>query len=125
MNIRQVGAGILAIAMTLSLGACSADVNLGISGKPDDSKQQTFGTKGTELRIASGSENREVADAIRKAAETAGVKVTIDYMGSLDIMNTLENNGTRNGVSYDGVWPANSMWAAMGDKNHIVKECGF
>ena len=70
------------------------------------------------LSIASGSENKEVAVAIQKAADQSNVAVTMHYMGSLEIMNALKAGGQ----DHDAVWPASSMWISMGDTKHIVKD---
>lgn len=115
---RRIFTTILTISMLFTVSACST---LTIANT-DSSKTQSFGSGDTSIRIASGSENREVEQAIKQAAEQAHVKVTLDYMGSLDIMSTLANKGARNGVSYDAVWPASSMWISMGDMHHMVKD---
>ena len=70
------------------------------------------------FRIASGSENKEVAIAIQKAADQSNVAVTMHYMGSLEIMNALKAGGQ----DHDAVWPASSMWISMGGTKHIVKD---
>ncbi|KAA8828240.1 vWA domain-containing protein [Bifidobacterium tissieri] len=105
-------------------GQSNSSVNVdGYSTDPTsgDVKTQEFkpksGSPTATLKIASGSENREVAGAIQKAVDDSKVAVTLDYMGSLDIMNTLSNGGG----DYDAVWPASSMWISMGDTKHIVK----
>ncbi|NMN00844.1 von Willebrand factor type A (vWA) domain-containing protein [Bifidobacterium sp. DSM 109958] len=115
-------AAIAAGAMALGAAACSfgTDDNTNTANQ-DASKVQTFqpnGRKATAtLNIASGSENREVAAAVQKAADESGVAVTLNYMGSLDVMSALENGGE----NYDAVWPASSMWISMGDVKHLVK----
>ncbi|NEG78938.1 VWA domain-containing protein [Bifidobacterium avesanii] len=92
------------------------------SGAQNNDKVQTFtpagGKASATLNIASGSENKEVAAAVQKAADESGVAVTLNYMGSLDIMSALENGGE----NYDAVWPASSMWISMGDTKHLVKD---
>ncbi len=83
---------------------------------------QTFtpakGGTGTTLKVASGSENKEAADAIQRAVDDAGVGVELHYMGSLDIMQVLKDGGD----DYDAVWPASSIWLTMGDVDHVVKD---
>jgi Ca-activated chloride channel family protein len=85
------------------------------------SKVQTFspssGGASTTLKIASGSENKEAAEAIQHAVDEAGVAVEMHYMGSLDIMGLLQAGGG----DYDAVWPASSIWITMGDTGHIVQ----
>ncbi|MBT1162601.1 VWA domain-containing protein [Bifidobacterium sp. SO1] len=103
------------------LAACSMPGSGG-SGNADPGKTQSFtpakGKAEATLNIASGSENKEVAEAIQQAVDDSGVAVTMNYMGSLDIMTALENGGG----NYDAVWPASSMWISMGDTKHIVKD---
>lgn len=80
--------------------------------------QPSGGKPTATLSIASGSENKEVAVAIQKAADQSNVAVTMHYMGSLEIMNALKAGGQ----DHDAVWPASSMWISMGDTKHIVKD---
>ena len=60
--------------------------------------------------------------AIEQAAKQSKVSVTVDYMGSLDVMDALRNKGHHAGRDYDAVWPASSMWITMGDIKHVVKD---
>ena len=122
---RAWSAAVAVIAAVVTLTGCSASLNINGNGtkqaRANSEKVQTFtpssGKVQTTLNIASGSENREVAQAIQKAADESGVTVTMNYMGSLDIMNALKDGGEQ----YDAVWPASSMWISMGDTKHIVK----
>lgn len=98
-------------AGALALTGCTAFNN------SDDGTADGNGASAT-LSIASGSENKEVATAIQKAADQSNVAVTMHYMGSLEIMNALKAGGQ----NYDAVWPASSMWISMGDAKHIVKD---
>ena len=92
------------------------------SAVAEDSNVQSFtpasGSAEITLKIASGSENKEAAEAIQHAVDASNVAVELHYMGSLDIMHLLQNGGE----DYDAVWPASSMWISMGDTNHIVKD---
>ena len=118
----------LALAALLSVGvlaACSSGpAGSDAASTPSasgDAKVQTFtpssGSPKQTLKVASGSENKEAADAIQKAADDSGVAVELHYMGSLDIMSVLKDGGQ----DYDAVWPASSIWISMGDTNHLVK----
>lgn len=71
----------------------------------------------TTLRILSGSENQELENIIQDSARNAGIRVEMDYKGSVDIMRELENGAE----GYDAVWPASSIWISLGDKNHMIK----
>ena len=113
------------MVVVMMLSGCSSPFNTAddTNGADEDSSTvQTFtptdGDASATLRIASGSENKEVAAAIQQAVDDSGVAVKMHYMGSLDIMQTLEQGGG----DYDAVWPASSIWISMGDTKHIVKE---
>ncbi|KAA8821124.1 vWA domain-containing protein [Bifidobacterium vespertilionis] len=129
-RILRAVAALAAGAMMLAGSGCASlngNGSNGTNGTPQNSdKVQTFtpsgGKASATLNIASGSENREVAAAVQKAADESGVAVTLNYMGSLDIMAALENGGTSGGTTYDAVWPASSMWISMGDTKHLVKD---
>ena len=75
-------------------------------GNGTSATTQTFQPSGGKptatLSIASGSENKEVAVAIQKAADQSNVAVTMHCMGSLEIMNALKAGGQ----DHDAVWPA-------------------
>ena len=126
--------GMLAMALSallltcgLLLAGCSApDSSDGGSNAqalpPVQDNVQTFtpakGDASATLKVASGSENQEAAEAIQKAVDDSGVSVELHYMGSLDIMQVLKDGGD----DYDAVWPASSIWLTMGDTNHVVKD---
>ena len=112
-------------AGVLALTGCTAFNNSDdgtADGNGTSATTQTFQPSGGKptatLSIASGSENKEVAVAIQKAADQSNVAVTMHYMGSLEIMNALKAGGQ----DHDAVWPASSMWISMGDTKHIVKD---
>ena len=128
MNARKLGAAAGAIALIVGLftGCGSSEDPSGApaAGSSDNGTSVTYSVADAKesIRIASGSENKEVGDAVRQAAERANVSVTVDYMGSLDIMDALRNKGHHAGRDYDAVWPASSMWITLGDTGHIVKD---
>ncbi|MEO1293074.1 MAG: substrate-binding domain-containing protein [Pseudomonadota bacterium] len=72
----------------------------------------------TQLRIASGSENKALEPIIRDWADDNGVAVDVTYLGSVDISREL-SRGTEG--DFDAVWPANSLWIELGDDNRVVK----
>lgn len=127
MNARKLGAAAGAIALIVGLftGCGSSKGSSGTSAAySDNGKSVTYSVAGSKesIRVASGSENKEVGDAVKQAAKQANVSVTVDYMGSLDIMDALRNKGRHAGRDYDAVWPASSMWITLGDTGHIVKD---
>jgi Ca-activated chloride channel family protein len=75
------------------------------------------GAFGPSISIISGSENRTLEPLLEEFTLQTGIKVEMHYKGSLDIMLMLEEGN----LEYDAVWPANSIWLHMGDKNRRVK----
>nr|WP_236029351.1 VWA domain-containing protein [Bifidobacterium miconisargentati] len=125
-SLRRRAAAVVAViaAGALTLAGCSLlpDGGNGNADAASDANTQTFtpadGKPTATLNVASGSENKEVATAIQKAADASNVAITMHYMGSLEIMNALKAGGR----DYDAVWPASSMWISMGDTKHVVKD---
>lgn len=66
------------------------------------------------LVIISGSENETLEPIIRRFERAENVKVEMHYKGSVDIMLELQGQS----IPYDAVWPANSLWIALGDSGH-------
>ena len=73
---------------------------------------------GDSFVILSGSENEALEPILEEFGKQNHVKIEMVYKGSVDIMSML---GTDAIAEYDAVWPANSMWINMGDRNHVVK----
>lgn len=112
----RFGAGlIVALVALLVLAGCGGDSS-DPPATPTPSPAPAAGT----LRIVSGSENRTLEDLVLQEAQRLNLDVTIDYRGSVEIMRELQDNGASS--AYDVVWPANSMWIALGDTNHVVKQ---
>ncbi len=70
------------------------------------------------LSIVAGSENKTLEPLMKDWAAQNGVTLSVTYLGSVDISRELEK-GTAGG--YDAVWPANSLWIALGDSQKVVK----
>jgi Ca-activated chloride channel family protein len=73
---------------------------------------------GEPFRIISGSENQTLEPLVQELSKQIRVPIELTYKGSVDIMLELENGAA---TPYDAVWPANSMWIALGDRNNVVK----
>ena len=86
-------------------------------GSSSDGDADFSAGRGEAIRILSGSENQELEEIIADCADEAGVRVEIDYQGSVNIMQQLQNGAP----DYDAVWPASSMWTSLGDTQHLVK----
>ena len=109
---------LLLILTSLVLTACD---DLGSKSEPGsqarDGHDFVAGNSSKLIRIVAGSENRELEPILTKFAEKEGIKIQMDYMGSLDIMNMLRTGE----VPYDALWPASSMWLTLGDDERILK----
>jgi len=75
-------------------------------------------TSDAPLAIVSGSENKELEPIIERWGAREGVDVTVTYRGSVDIARILEEGAAG---EFDAVWPANSLWIALGDTQKVVK----
>ncbi len=69
------------------------------------------------LTILSGSENNSLEPLIKEFGKKNRIDITIHYRGSVDIMLELGKEE----ISYDAIWPANSMWLSLGDKNRTIQ----
>ena len=63
-----------------------------------------------EFNILASEENRDLEKIVRNYANAKGYDISIDYAGTLDIMNKLNK-----GEEYDCVWTSNSIWSYMVD----------
>lgn len=100
------------LAAALLLSACARDPKpAGGDGKLVNSSYRTT------LSIASGSENRELEPLLERFAAENKIGLDMHYQGSLDIARSLGETK----VPFDAVWPASSLWIAIGDTGHRVK----
>ncbi len=82
--------------------------------------QPVNGSKpGPQLTIVSGSENKGLESLVREFARKEGADIRMAYMGSVDMTLMLAEQGAA--MEYDAVWPANSIWITLGDRNKVVK----
>lgn len=79
---------------------------------------RTVSTPATTLALGSGSENAALEPIIRDWAARNHVVVQIDYLGSVDISRALEQGAAG---PYDAVWPANSLWIELGNREKVVR----
>lgn len=73
----------------------------------------------SSLRIVSGSENKGLEPLIKAFAQKEGVKIEMDYQGSIDMTLLLAEQGAK--IGYDAVWPANSLWLSLADQQKAVR----
>ena len=79
--------------------------NIGI-GKTSD---KTF-------KIISSTENKDIEETLKKYAKENQIDLQIDYAGTIEIMDKLNN-----GENYDAVWCSNSIWLYMLNDSISVK----
>jgi len=70
------------------------------------------------LRLLTGTENRDLDPIIKRFADQEGVKIETSYQGSVDTMLDLQQGAE----GFDAVWPASSIWMALGDSGGIVSQ---
>jgi len=76
------------------------------------------GNSGTrDIVILSGSENEPLAPILQEFGQKNRINIVMQYKGSVDIMQEL----SKANPPYDAVWPANSLWIALGDTHRVVK----
>ena len=78
-------------------------------------KNSLFSNNDT-FKIISSSENKDLENVIINYAKKEGIDVSIDYAGTIDIMEKLNS-----GEKYDAVWTSNSIWLYMLNSNVSVK----
>ncbi len=69
------------------------------------------------LKIISSSENQDLESIIQKYANENNIKIDVEYAGTLEIMEKLNN-----GEEYDAVWCSNSVWLYMLENNVKISE---
>ncbi|EFR31433.1 substrate-binding and vWA domain-containing protein [Eremococcus coleocola] len=100
--------------------SCFLSILVACQEKNEPTAQGDFNVteySGETLRIVAGSENKELEPIIKAYANKNKVNITMDYLGSLDIMRLLQSGE----LDYDAVWPASSIWLNMGDQHHLLK----
>ena len=68
------------------------------------------------FRIISSSENKDLENILYKFAMQNNINLDIDYAGTIDIMDKLNNK-----EEYDAVWTSNSIWLYMLDSKISLK----
>ena len=119
---KRFSALLLTLCTVFLTAGCSLLQGTALTGNSGESTGNndsafTAGSGDTTIRILSGSENQELEDIISDCADKAGVRIEMDYQGSVDIMRELQSGA----AGYDAVWPASSMWLSLGDSQHLVK----
>ena len=72
------------------------------------------------FRIIASSENKDLDEVVKGFASKKGYDIDIEYAGTLDIMQKLNE-----GENYDAVWISNSIWLYMLDSNVKVADSKY
>lgn len=72
--------------------------------------EEYFSNEDKTFKIISSSENEDLESVIQSYAKTKNYDINIEYAGTLDIMQKLNE-----GEQYDAVWVSNSIWLYMLD----------
>ena len=85
--------------------------------KKEKSNKISYNNNNTSktFKIISSSENEELENVIKSYAEQKGYDIDIDYSGTLDIMQKLNN-----GEKYDAVWACSSILHSSSDELVII-----
>lgn len=91
---------------------------IGINAQKDIEKavKETAPSSSRDFRIISSTENKDLEDVIRNYARKNFINIDIEYAGTIDIMDRLNN-----GEEYDAVWTSNSIWLYMLNNNIKLK----
>ena len=69
-----------------------------------------------EFKIISSTENKDLENIIKKYARENNIDLSIEYAGTIDIMDRLNS-----GEKFDAVWTSNSIWLYMLNNSSKVK----
>ncbi len=72
-------------------------------------KQENIKNTDKTFKILSSQENQPLEEIINNFAEENGYDISIEYAGTLDIIQTINENSE----DYDAVWTSNSIWNYM------------
>ena len=109
---------LLLLAIILSFTGCSKkDDSVSKSEIPSKNSFVIDSYKNEPIKIASGSENKELEGIIEEFAKENKQNIEIEYMGSLDMVRELENED----IGYDAIWPASSIWIDLADSKVKLK----
>ena len=95
------------ILVIITMGMLSSETEKANQIRPSKAKKSNEET----FKIISSQENEPLEDIIKKYAKRQGYDVTIEYEGTLDIIQDLNENSS----NYDAIWISNSIWNYMLD----------
>lgn len=85
-----------------------ADGLTNLNDYKEDKIQDNVNQNSNTLKIISSSENEDLEKNLKKFAYSQNIDLDIEYAGTLEIMEKLNN-----GEYYDAVWASNAIWLYM------------
>lgn len=73
------------------------------------------GLSGNFFKILASTENKDIEPVIKKYFNDKGIGVKIDYAGTIEIMDKMNN-----GEDYNAIWASNSIWLYMLNDSYKV-----
>ena len=110
--------GITAVATVVIIFVILFIIGLGVSMQDEvENGIWKIGTSNSNsFRIISSSENKDLEPIIKSYARDNNIDLDIEYAGTIDIMDRLNNN-----EKFDAVWTSNSIWLYMLNNSSKVK----
>ena len=108
------------ISAKIFLGLAFILLLVALFGSFDSEKNENLKeiiTSEESFKIISSSENKDLENIIMNYANSKDIDVEIEYAGTLEIMEKLNQ-----GEKYDAVWASNSIWLYMLDDSVSVSE---
>ena len=90
-------------------------IGMNVEDKINEEIQKTI-LYSNEFKVISSSENKDLEPIIQKYAKQNNINLEIEYAGTIDIMDRLNNN-----EEFDAVWTSNSIWLYMLNNSSKVK----
>ena len=91
-------------------------IGLSVQDEVESGIRNIVSNDSNEFRIISSTENKDLEPILQKYARQNNINLDIEYAGTIDIMDKLNNN-----EEYDAVWTSNSIWLYMLNNSSKVK----
>ena len=90
--------------------------SLGVYSEFIDVYEQKRNNSPKYLNILSSTDNKDLDYRIKDFAKNNGIKIDINYMGDIEIVEELNYNS----ANYDAVWVGNSLWLYMLENSYLT-----
>ena len=93
-----------------------AGIGIAAQEEIEDGINSFISNDSSEFKIISSTENKDLENIIKKYARENNIDLSIEYAGTIDIMDRLNS-----GEKFDAVWTSNSIWLYMLNNSSKVK----